>query len=61
MISTYKKGKDISVMIWGAIWIRGWSDVVLLERDPDAPHRGYSVIRTSISSLSNYLLSTNLI
>ena len=44
MISTYKKGKDISVMIWGAIWIGERLDVVLLERDPDAPHRGYSAI-----------------
>ena len=44
MISTYKKGKDISVMIWGAIWIGGRSRVVLMERDPHSPRQGYSAL-----------------
>jgi hypothetical protein len=42
MIDTYKKGKDISVMIWGAIHGEGRSDIVLLERDPDSEKSGYT-------------------
>jgi hypothetical protein len=42
MIVTYKKGKDISIMIWGAIWIGGRSDVVIMERDPTAERNGYT-------------------
>jgi transposase len=42
MIDTYTKGKDISVMIWGAIWIGGRSEIVIMERDPDTPRQGYS-------------------
>jgi len=33
MIDTYHKGKDISVMVWGAIWVGGRSDIVIMERD----------------------------
>ena len=42
MITTYKKGKDMSVMIWGAIWIGGRSRVVIMERDPASKKEGYS-------------------
>ena len=42
MIDTYKKGKDISVMIQGAIHGEGRSDIVLLERDPDSEKSGYT-------------------
>jgi hypothetical protein len=41
MISSYKKGKDISVMIWGAIWIRGCSDITFMQRDLHSKE-GYS-------------------
>jgi hypothetical protein len=40
MIQLYKKGKDISVMIWGAIHGHGRSDVVVIERDPDSEKSG---------------------
>jgi hypothetical protein len=42
MIQPYKKGKDISVMIWGAIHGDGRSDVVIIERDPDSEKSGYT-------------------
>jgi len=42
MICPYKKGKDISVMIWGAIYGNGRSDVVIMERDPAADKSGYT-------------------
>ena len=42
MICLYKKGKDISVMIWGAIHGNGRSDVVIMERDPAADKSGYT-------------------
>ena len=42
LICPYKKGKDISVMIWGAIHGDGRSDVVIMERDPDAAKSGYT-------------------
>jgi transposase len=42
MIQPYKKGKDISVMIWGAIYGDGRSDVVIMDRDPDSEKSGYT-------------------
>ncbi len=42
LICPYKKDKDISVMIWGAIHGDGRSDVVIMERDPDSEKSGYS-------------------
>jgi hypothetical protein len=42
MIQPYTKGKDISVMIWGAIHGEGRSDIVIMERDPDSEKSGYT-------------------
>jgi hypothetical protein len=42
MIDTYKKGKDIKAMIWGAIWLGGRSEVVIMERDPYVKKNGYT-------------------
>lgn len=43
MICPYKKGKDISVMIWGAIHGNERSDVMIMERDSDSEKSGYFV------------------
>lgn len=43
MIDTYKKGKDINVMIWDVIHKEGRSDIMLLERDPDSEKSGYII------------------
>jgi hypothetical protein len=42
MIQTHKKGKDLSVMIWGAIWIGGRSDIIFMERDMESKKQGYT-------------------
>jgi hypothetical protein len=42
MIQPYIKGKDISVMIWGAIHGDGCSDVVIIDQDPDLEKSGYT-------------------
>jgi DDE superfamily endonuclease len=42
MIEPFSKGKDISVMIWGAIYGEGRSDVVIIDRDPDSVKSGYT-------------------
>ena len=42
MIQTYKKGKDISLMIWGSIWIGGHSDLIIMQRDSSSDQGGYS-------------------
>jgi transposase len=41
-ITTYKKGKGISVMIWAAIWGGGHSEITLLSRDWETAKQGYS-------------------
>ena len=42
MIEPYEKDKDICIMIWGAIWIGGRSDVIMMVRDETAPKKGFS-------------------
>ena len=46
MVTTYKKGKDISVMVWAAIWWKDGkvhkSDLYILERDWESKKHGYS-------------------
>jgi hypothetical protein len=42
MIQPYEKGKDISVMIWDAIYGDGRSDIVIMDRDPDSEKSGYT-------------------
>jgi DDE superfamily endonuclease len=42
MIQPYKKGQDISVIIWGAIYGEGRSDIVIMDRDPDSEKSGYT-------------------
>jgi hypothetical protein len=42
MIDSYKKGKDVSVMVWGCFWGGGRSDLYLLNRDPTSKRGGYS-------------------
>jgi transposase len=42
MIQTYKKGKDISVMVWGCFWGDGRSDLYILDRDFESKKHGYS-------------------
>lgn len=47
MITEKEKGKQMSQMVWGAIWVdeRGCarrSELVIMDRDPDSPRNGYS-------------------
>lgn len=42
MIETYKKGKDLSIMIWASIWLGNRSDAVPMVRDEASPRGGYS-------------------
>jgi hypothetical protein len=37
------KGHDISIMVWGAIWIGGRSDLIIMIHDEEAERNGYSV------------------
>ena len=32
-IIPYTKGKDVSEMIWGAFWVGGRSDIIIMKRD----------------------------
>lgn len=41
-IQTYKKGHDMSIMVWGAIWLGGRSDLVIMTRNDQAKRNGYS-------------------
>jgi DDE superfamily endonuclease len=42
MVQTYRKSTDISIIVWGAIWLGGRSDLVLMERDKESERGGYS-------------------
>ena len=42
MIETYKKGKDISVMVQGCFWGTGRTDLYILDRDFESKKHGYS-------------------
>jgi hypothetical protein len=42
MIQLYKKEKDISVMIWDAIYGDRRSDIMIINRDPDSEKLGYT-------------------
>ena len=41
-VQTYKKGKDISIMVWRAIWKGGRSDLVIMARDESSAGNGYT-------------------
>jgi hypothetical protein len=56
MIQTYTKGKDISIMVWGAIWIGGRSDLYIMSRDEESKKGGYSS-KSYIEVLENQLLT----
>ena len=42
MVQRYKKGYDVSVMVWAAFWGAGRSDLVKMTRDENAKRNGYS-------------------
>ena len=42
MIDSYKKDKDINVMIWDTIYENGRSNIVLMKRDSNLNKLGYS-------------------
>ena len=42
MIEPYKKGKDITVIVWAAFWGSGRSDLIRMARDSNARRQGYS-------------------
>ena len=41
MITTYKAGKDIRVMVWGAFWGSGRTALHIMERDLESKKHGY--------------------
>jgi hypothetical protein len=42
LVITYKAGKDIRVMVWGAFWAGGRSDLYIMDRDFESAKHGYS-------------------
>ena len=44
IVDTFTKGKDISVMVWGAIWVGGKSDLFVMNRDEASKKGGYSAV-----------------
>jgi len=41
MIEPYKKGKDISIMIWAAIWGNERSELIVMSRDSQSKREEY--------------------
>jgi hypothetical protein len=42
MVTTYRAGKDIRVMVWAAFWAGGRTDLHIMERDFESKKHGYS-------------------
>jgi transposase len=42
MVQTYKKSKDLSVMVWGCFWGGGRSELYILDRDFESKKHGYT-------------------
>ena len=42
MIDTYIKGKNILIMVWGAIWVSERLDIYIINRDLESKKEGYS-------------------
>jgi hypothetical protein len=55
LVNLRNHGKDISQMVWAAIWRGGRSELVIMERDNEAPRGGYST-NSYIKSLEEGLL-----
>ena len=43
MVQSYKKDKDINVMIWDVIYEDGRSDVIIINRDLNLEKSGYTI------------------
>jgi hypothetical protein len=41
MINIYKKGKDISVIVWGCFWGSGQSELYILDKDFELKKHSY--------------------
>lgn len=55
MIQPYKKGHDVSVMVWAAIWGGGRSQLVRLKADSEAAKKGFTA-NSYIEVLDDHLL-----
>ena len=56
MVTTYKAGKDIRVMVWAAFWAGGRTDLHIMERDFESKKHGYSA-KSYIEVLEEQLLT----
>lgn len=56
MVNIVNHGQpDFTIMVWGAIWVGGRSDLVIMERDGDSKGNGYST-RSYLDALEKGLL-----
>jgi hypothetical protein len=53
-IQPYSKSKNISIMIWAAIWGGGHSEAIEMTGDPNDPKKGYSA-RSYLSLLEEMI------
>ena len=57
IIELYKKGKDISIIIWVAIWSTERSELIVISRDSQSKREGYSTnsyIKVLEEAISTY-------
>ena len=60
MIQPYQKSTDITIMIWGAIWLDGRSDLVIMERDDESKGGDIQLIHISKFLKKRYQNASNL-